>query len=792
MKKYWYLLLLFILVAVPLNAQDARQRTVGTIVQDVLAQMPTQDAKSMETEMADLAKNAPKTVEMLVGMMKPAESHSNNLVEYALSGVVSYASAHKEYRQAVLDGLKAGLPSAADSTARNFIESQIRLLGEYHLVIYPKHKGFAPYAKQYDRLSSAKDGGYKITKKALRSADRAVRVQALQFVGNGADKTVIDKVAALYDGLKPEARKDVLYFLGDNHVVSQTELVLQAVKDGGEPVPAAIEAASKLGGPLVVPVLVDALEGTHADLAQTALCAVKEPLDEVMTSVLRQSKGDKAVRLLQIAGSRGVHQAASEVLSLCTSSDKTLSDAAKKALTGVVSDANSAQIADLLNGCSAQDVSVYQQALSASLGKKTAEERYSILQRMMSSSTHPERYFMPLSHTNVRGAVDVLTAKWRDASVTADVRGQALKALAACQNYAAAPVLLEAARKGESFTLRPYVQLVNTFETDADSRYNCLYNAYAVAKDKENRELVISSLGNTPILSSFVLVGKALDDAEVAYPSALALREIAEKCVDDIDYNMLSDRLTKAQEVLRAHGSADDGYAIDAIKKVLSESKPSPVYELSAEEKAEGFELLFDGTNLDKWVGDKTGYTPVNGTIYVTASYGNARNLYTEREYRDFVFRFEFSFTRPGANNGVGIRTPMGVDAAYDGMCEIQILDHDDPIYADLNEYQVHGSAYGIIPAKRIKHKPLGEWSTEEIRVKGDHITVTVNGEVIMDGDLRKACQGHNVSTDGSDTNPYTVDHRNHPGMFNKKGHVGFLGHGAGVKFRNVRILELK
>ena len=67
----------------------------------------------------------------------------------------------------------------------------------------------------------------------------------------------------------------------------------------------------------------------------------------------------------------------------------------------------------------------------------------------------------------------------------------------------------------------------------------------------------------------------------------------------------------------------------------------------------------------------------------------------------------------------------MGVDAAYDGMCEVQILDHDAPMYAKLREYQVHGSVYGVIPAKRIVHKPLGEWSTEEIRVEGDNIKDT-------------------------------------------------------------------
>ena len=124
-------------------------------------------------------------------------------------------------------------------------------------------------------------------------------------------------------------------------------------------------------------------------------------------------------------------------------------------------------------------------------------------------------------------------------------------------------------------------------------------------------------------------------------------------------------------------------------------------------------------------------------------------------------------------------------------MMEIQVLDHDAPIYKNLKEYQQHGSVYGIIPAKRVKFPALGTWNVEEIRAVGDRITVTVNGEVILDGNIRKACKGHNVSKDGSNTNPYTVDKRNHPGLFNKSGHIGFLGHGEGLKYRNVRIKDL-
>ena len=173
----------------------------------------------------------------------------------------------------------------------------------------------------------------------------------------------------------------------------------------------------------------------------------------------------------------------------------------------------------------------------------------------------------------------------------------------------------------------------------------------------------------------------------------------------------------------------------------------------------------------------------MNGAILVSARYGSTGNLYTNKQYRNFVYRFEFCFLEEGVNNGVGIRTPENVDAAYEGMCELQILDHDAPAYAGwLKDYQTHGSIYGIVPAKRVKHKPLGEWSTEEIVVEGDRIKVTVNGELITDADVRKVTAGGRKST---------VDGRAHPGLFNRKGYISFCGHGSGLKIRNVRILDL-
>lgn len=200
-------------------------------------------------------------------------------------------------------------------------------------------------------------------------------------------------------------------------------------------------------------------------------------------------------------------------------------------------------------------------------------------------------------------------------------------------------------------------------------------------------------------------------------------------------------------------------------------------FNLTEEEKADGFTALFNGQNLDGWVGNKTSYQVSDGHIVIDPKGDGGGNLYTEKEYSDFIFRFEFQLT-PGANNGLGIHAPLEGDAAYEGK-EIQILDNTDPKYADLKEYQFHGSVYGLIPAKKGFLKPVGEWNEEEVIVKGSKIQVILNGTTIVDGDFVEA--GKNGTLDGKD----------HPGLKRTKGHIGFLGHGDVLRFRNIRIKNL-
>ena len=198
---------------------------------------------------------------------------------------------------------------------------------------------------------------------------------------------------------------------------------------------------------------------------------------------------------------------------------------------------------------------------------------------------------------------------------------------------------------------------------------------------------------------------------------------------------------------------------------------------LTEQEKADGFKLLFNGRNLRGWQGNTKGYLVKDGTIVVEPKLGGG-NLYTAKEYGDFIMRFEFKLT-PGANNGLGIRTPLNVNAAYQGM-ELQILDNTASKYKNLKPYQFHGSIYGVVPAKRGYLKAVGMWNFQEVIAKGKQITVKLNGTTIVDADIQKA------------STPETTDGRDHPGLKRDKGYIGFCGHGDKLAFRSLRIKTLK
>ena len=203
----------------------------------------------------------------------------------------------------------------------------------------------------------------------------------------------------------------------------------------------------------------------------------------------------------------------------------------------------------------------------------------------------------------------------------------------------------------------------------------------------------------------------------------------------------------------------------------ISPDEATDILSESADDK--GFVSIFNGKDLSGWQGATASYDVVDGAIQCRK--GTGGNLFTEKEYSDFVVRLEIK-TPPAGNNGLAIRYPGKGNPAFDGMTELQVLDVEYP--GKLAPYQFHGSAYSMVPAHRGYLYPAGHWNYQEVTVVGSKIKVELNGSVILDCDLADVTDEAKI--------------KQHPGKDLKSGFFGFAGHNDPVQFRNITIKELK
>ena len=666
MRRIFMILALSALLPWSAAAQDARKRTSETIIADALNQLPASEKQVFDEVMGELVSTGAKGIAQIAEMMVP--EGKNAIMEYALNGVVAYASAPGKEAEKVIvrQGLAQALESCKDNTTKAFLLTLLRMCGEAE---------DAPLFVKY-----------------LNDAYLA------EWAISGLT-TIPSTEALLLDLMMQEAAPKAMlaHAAGTKKMTTAEPLLQDWLDEADEPLSRAIyQSLAQCGTSQSIPVLRKAAKSAdYAWEATDATASYLHLLQRLATEGDEKEAAAAAKKLMKATDLYHIQGAALRVI---------VTAEGKKALPRLTSALKSNDRAYRVNALRLSepiaDESWYATVTQVLQGKAEASVKEDILN------------WLGTQHVTSQAEAVVAQMESPDEAV-------ALAAIKA------------AGKIGGDVALQGLVaQLGGTYNDAAE-------------------QALLTFNGTLPA------------DVPVKRPAPAI--KAAEPAIAIPDIRPTDEKQAQA---------------------------PSPKFKLSAEEAKEGFEVLFDGEDMSLWTGNTTNYVAKEGAICVSANYGSGGNLYTKKQYSDFILRFEFCFMKEGVNNGVGIRTPMGVDAAYEGM-EIQILDHDAPIYKNLREYQVHGSVYGIIPAKRIKSPQLGTWNTEEIWVKGDHIRVTVNGEVILDGNIREACQGHNVSEDGSKTNPYTVDKQNHPGLFNKSGHIGFLGHGEGLKLRNVRIKDL-
>lgn len=191
-------------------------------------------------------------------------------------------------------------------------------------------------------------------------------------------------------------------------------------------------------------------------------------------------------------------------------------------------------------------------------------------------------------------------------------------------------------------------------------------------------------------------------------------------------------------------------------------------WKTSKMEDERGFKRLFNGKSFRGWRGDFNKWNIKSGIL---TSHEQGK-LFTEKQYSDFILRFDFRLSK-GSNNGVCFRyAPTRTPSGYKIFGpEIQIL--DDWNHPDISAVQAHGSLFRVVPTRKHSLKKIGEWNTQEIFAQGSRLKVTVNDQVVVDTDIKE------------------IELPNVPGLHNAAGRLFFDAHQESTEFKNIRIKEL-
>lgn len=204
---------------------------------------------------------------------------------------------------------------------------------------------------------------------------------------------------------------------------------------------------------------------------------------------------------------------------------------------------------------------------------------------------------------------------------------------------------------------------------------------------------------------------------------------------------------------------------------------------LTANDKKQGWKLLFDGAGTKGWRpynnAASDGWLVKNGELVNKKDdVKNRTDLITADQYDDFEFSIDWKLEK-GANSGIVYRCLETKGASYETGPEYQLID-DNGYYHALEDWQKSGSNYAMHPPKKLVAKPVGEWNTTRIVVKGAHVQHWLNNELVVEYDFWTP-EWVELKTKGKwkDTKDYGLA---------KKGYIALQDHGGGISFKNIKI----
>lgn len=239
-----------------------------------------------------------------------------------------------------------------------------------------------------------------------------------------------------------------------------------------------------------------------------------------------------------------------------------------------------------------------------------------------------------------------------------------------------------------------------------------------------------------------------------------------------------------------ANTPADSTASHDSAATTM-ETAPSGDNQLSADEKNNGWKLLFDGRTKDGWhsylnKGSLTGWKVADGTLFLDSAAANnsiGEDPVTDGEYENFDLKVDWKISKTG-NSGIifGVKEDKKYDNDYFTGPEMQVLDNKDADDAKNPKHRA-GDLYDLITATPETAKPAGEWNSAEIYKNKDSLEFRLNGTTVVrtklwDANWKKLVAGSKFKQ-WPDFSTF------------KSGHIALQDHGHQVWYKNIKIKTL-
>jgi len=607
-----------------------------------------------------------------------------------------------------------------------------------------------------------------------------VRNAALQLAQRLEDGDVIGKYTQVLDRSTSQSQAEILAMLGRRGDKAALETILKQLENSQpEVAAAAATAAYRLAGaealPKLLPVVKSEDEPVLDAIRQALLQSKNEGLADQVETVLANASTKGKVMLLGVLADRQAREKKDLVMKEAHASERQVRTAAIKALESLAGPEDLTNLVPLLLNAKGEAERTAAQRTLAAVAKRheNAEERLKPLVEAYAGAELQNKEAILGTFAQLGGQQALELVSRETTGTQPEIQTAAIRALSDWTTTDALPKLLELTELPEEnhhvLAMRGYIRLLDQDKMKPTQKAKAFEQALKIARRAEEKKQILTSLGDVRTTPALRAVVPYINQEDFKAEASLAATKIV------LPRGRRDDGVRDAEGVaalLRAIPNLQEA----AMKKRAEKFVYEVNYEIETTQPTpdeEGFVSLFNGTDLTGWTGSTDGYEVQEGAIVCIPKKGG--NLYTQRQFDNFVLRFEFKLT-PGANNGLGIRAPLQGDAAFEAM-ELQILDNTG--HKNLKPWQLHGSIYGVAEAKDGALKPAGEWNVQEVTARDGNISVVLNGTKIVEANVWE------IPVDK------TLDGRPHPGLHRKEGHIGFLGHGSRIDVKNIRIKEL-